>query len=99
MLVGKGRKEEAIDVPKKQLNYKPGSKIEAGFSVQYETKFGLQTGVGKKFPLVSFDEFVARATEKGNGFIFSKNMCLMFISTFLESKQEIRNDISPEIVR
>jgi len=26
-------------------------------------------------------------------------MCLMFISTFLESKQEIRNDISTEIVR
>ena len=54
---------------------------------------------GKKFPVVSFDEFVARANKKGSGFIFSKNMCLMFIQNFLAVKQEIRNNISTEIVR
>jgi len=65
----------------------------------YSQMNGLQTGVGKKFPPVSFDEFVARTKAKGNGFIFSKNMCLMFIQNFLAVKQEIRNNISTEIVR
>jgi len=65
----------------------------------YSQMNGLQSTLGKKFPIVSYNEFVERATAKGNGFIFSKNMCLMFISTFLESTQKIRNDISTEIVR
>ena len=63
----------------------------------YSAMSGYQSG--KKFPVVPFDEFVARATKKGPGFIFSKNMCLMFIATFLGVKQEIRNKISTEIVR
>ena len=65
----------------------------------YSQMNGLQLALGKKIPLVSFDEFVERTKAKGNGFIFSKNMCLMFIQNFLAVKQEIRNNISTEIVR
>ena len=49
--------------------------------------------------VLPYDEFVTECKNKGNGFIFSKNMCLMFIQNFLAVKQEIRNNISTEIVR
>ena len=54
---------------------------------------------GKKIPVVSFDEFVARAKAKGNGFIFSKNMCLMFMNSFFEALPKSKNAISTDIVR
>jgi hypothetical protein len=60
---------------------------------------GLQSTRGKKLPVVPFDEFVVRATEKGKGFIFSKNMCLMFMNSFLESNAKAKAAISTDIVR
>ena len=44
-------------------------------------------------------EFKKRVKEKGASFLFSKNMCLMFLSSFLESSPNVRNTISTEIVR
>ena len=49
--------------------------------------------------VLPYDEFVTECKNKGNGFIFSKNMCLMFMSTFLGENQKVRNAISTEIVR
>jgi hypothetical protein len=80
------------EMPAKKVEF---NKMYAIYSAMNE----LQTGAGKKFPVVPFDEFVARTNKKGSGFIFSKNMCLMFIQNFLAVKQEIRNKISTEIVR
>jgi len=54
---------------------------------------------GKTFPIVSYTEFIQRADKKGKGFIFSKNMCLMFMNTFMETSPANRNKISTEIVR
>ena len=65
----------------------------------YSQMNGLQSTRGKKLPVVPFDEFVARAKAKGNGFIFSKNMCLMFMNSFFEALPKIQNNISTEIVR
>ena len=52
-----------------------------------------------KMPTVSLSEFKKRVKEKGASFLFSKNMCLMFLSSFLESSPNVRNTISTEIVR
>ena len=49
--------------------------------------------------VLPYDEFITECKNKGNGFIFSKNMCLMFMSTFLGENQKVRNAISTEIVR
>jgi len=53
----------------------------------------------KKLPVVSRPEFIKRAKAKGASFIFSKNMCLMFLSSFISSSPQVRNNISTEIVR
>ena len=55
--------------------------------------------VTKKFETVSFNQFQTQAKKKGNGFIFSKNMCLMFLNSFLSSSPVQRNNISTEVVR
>ena len=52
-----------------------------------------------KMPTVSLSEFKKRVKEKGASFLFSKNMCLIFLSSFLESSPNVRNTISTEIVR
>ena len=36
---------------------------------------------------------------KGNGFKFSKNMCLMFMAAFLSQTPDVRNKIATEVVR
>ena len=65
----------------------------------YSQMNGLQSTRGKKLPVVPFDEFAVRAKAKGNGFIFSKNMCLMFMHSFLGSLPKAKNAISTDIVR
>ena len=53
----------------------------------------------KKVALVDKNEFLKRLKDKGAAFIFSKNMCLMFLNSFYNTNPVIRNDISTEIVR
>ena len=65
----------------------------------YSQMNGLQSTRGKISPVVPFDEFVAMASKKGKGFIFSKNMCLMFMNSFLESNAKAKTAISTDIVR
>jgi len=53
----------------------------------------------KKQEIVSIDEFTKEVKLKGNGFKFSKNMCLMFMSAFLSQNTDVRNKIATEVVR
>lgn len=53
----------------------------------------------KRFETVNFNQFQTQSKKKGNGFIFSKNMCLMFLNSFLGSSPIQRNNISTEVVR
>ena len=53
----------------------------------------------KKVPVVSKNEFLNKLKGKGAAFIFSKNMCLMFLNSFYNTNPTIRNQISTEIVR
>jgi|TARA_B110000438_G_scaffold109954_1_gene107850 hypothetical protein len=85
---------------KKGVAWKEMKYTEVNMTKMYDlyVKFnGLQTG--KILPIVSYAEFITRANKKGKGFIFSKNMCLMFMNTFMDSTPVIRNKISTEIVR
>ena len=75
----------------------PASKVDVSKMYQLYVKFNkLQTA---KIPTVSFSEFKKRLKEKGASFQFSKNMCLMFLSSFIDSSPILRNKISTEIVR
>ena len=49
--------------------------------------------------IVAIDEFTKQTKLKGNGFKFSKNMCVMFMSAFLSQKIDVRNKIATEVVR
>ena len=53
----------------------------------------------KKLLVVRKSEFLKRLKDKGAAFIFSKNMCLMFLNSFYNTDSIIRNTISTEIVR
>ena len=75
----------------------PASKVDINKMYALYVKFNkLQTA---KMPTVSLSEFKKRLKEKGASFQFSKNMCLMFLNSFLESTPIIKNKISTEIVR
>jgi len=50
------------------------------------------------FPVVSFSEFQSKVKGKSS-FIFSKNMCLMFLDSFLSATKPKRDMISTEIIR
>jgi hypothetical protein len=53
----------------------------------------------RKQEIVPLDEFVKQVKLKGNGFKFSKNMCLMFMAAFLSQTPDVRNKIATEVVR
>jgi len=75
----------------------PASKVDVSKMYELYVKFNkLQTA---KIPTVSFSEFKKRLKEKGASFQFSKNMCLMFLNSFIDSSPILRNKISTEIVR
>jgi len=75
----------------------PAGKVDINKMYALYVKFNkLQTA---KIPTVSMSEFSKRLKEKGASFQFSKNMCLMFLSSFIDSSLIIRNKISTEIVR
>lgn len=50
------------------------------------------------FPVVSFAEFQKRIKGKSS-FVFSKNMCLMFLDAFLSANKPKRDIIATEIIR
>ena len=75
----------------------PANKVDVNNTYSLYVKYNkLQTA---KMPTVSLSEFKKRLKEKGASFVFSKNMCLMFLNSFLESSSIARNKISTEIVR
>ena len=75
----------------------PASKVDVNKMYALYVKFNkIQTA---KIPTVSLSEFKKRLKEKGASFQFSKNMCLMFLNSFVDSSPIIRNKISTEIVR
>ena len=75
----------------------PASKVDINKMYALYVKFNkIQTA---KIPTVSLSEFKKRLKEKGASFQFSKNMCLMFLNSFVDSNPIIRNKISTEIVR
>ena len=75
----------------------PASKVDINKMYALYVKFNkIQTA---KIPTVSLSEFKKRLKEKGASFQFSKNMCLMFLNSFVDSSPIIRNKISTEIVR
>jgi len=53
----------------------------------------------KKIAVVNKDEFMKKLKEKGTSFLFSKNMCLMFLNSFYNTNSITRNKISTEIIR
>jgi len=75
----------------------PANKVDINKMYALYVKFNkMQTA---KIPTVSLSEFKKRLKEKGASFQFSKNMCLMFLSSFIDSSPILRNKISTEIVR
>ena len=75
----------------------PADKVKIDKMYSLYVKYNkLQTA---KMPTVSLSEFKKKVKEKGASFLFSKNMCLMFLSSFLESSPNVKNTISTEIVR
>jgi len=50
------------------------------------------------FPVVSYSQFETNVKGK-NSFIFSKNMCLLFLDSFLSANKNKRDLISTEIIR
>ena len=53
--------DEAIEVEKAQLTYKPGNKIDLGASVQWESDSGLELGLGYEFNRKQRDNYQASA--------------------------------------
>ena len=75
----------------------PATKVDINKMYALYVKFNkMQTA---KIPTVSLSEFKKRLKEKGASFQFSKNMCLMFLSSFIDSSPIIKNKVSTEIVR
>ncbi len=53
--------DEAIEVEKARLTYKPGNKIDLGASIQWESDSGLELGLGYEFNRKQGDEYQASA--------------------------------------
>lgn len=53
--------DEAIEVEKAHLTYKPGNKIDLGASVQWESDSGLELGLGYEFNRKQSDDYQASA--------------------------------------
>jgi len=52
-----------------------------------------------KDQLVEPNVFISMCIEKGGSFIFSKNMCLQFLDTFMSGTSSQRNDVCTDIIR
>ena len=77
----------------------PSGKVDLDKMYKLYVNLNEQQKPNSKIAVVSFDEFVKESKLKGSGFIFSKNMCLMFMAAFLSQTLAVRNKISTEIVR
>jgi hypothetical protein len=51
------------------------------------------------FPTLSYNDFEVKTKKEGKGFIFSKNMCLLFLDTFFSGTKNKRDDFATDLIR
>jgi len=78
---------------------KPASVDMSNMYKLYKKYNTMQISTGEKIKTVDESTFKKMCKEKGGSFIFSKNMCLLFLDTFMSGSKIDQNNCSTDLLR